>query len=145
MSHSAYSILLVDDDDSIHRVLGSALREQGYVVTDAADGEIGFQMFSTQSFDAVITDGTMPRMTGEQLAQKIKAASPNTPVLHITASLLHKKGGNLFDAVVRKPFAKREFFDALDRVLAITGSTSDSPRGQTRDWSSVGHVVAAAA
>jgi CheY-like chemotaxis protein len=118
MSHPAYSILLVDDDDSIHRVVGNALREQGYVVADAADGEMGFQMFSTQSFDAVITDGTMPRMTGEELAQKIKAASPNTPVLHITASLLNKRRGDLFDEVLRKPFAKRDFLDALDRVLA---------------------------
>jgi CheY-like chemotaxis protein len=140
MSHPPYSILLVDDDQSIHRVLGTALRDQGYVVADAADGESGFQMFSTHSFDAVITDGTMPRMTGEELAQKIKAASPNTPIIHITASLLNKKPGNLFDEVLRKPFSKKDFFEALDRVLGVT---PDAPRALFRDWSSVGPAVAA--
>jgi CheY-like chemotaxis protein len=145
MSHSPYSILLVDDDESIHRVVGKALRERGYVVADAADGEIGYQMFSTQSFDAVITDGTMPRMTGEELARKIKAASPKTPVLHITASLLNKKRGDLFDEVLRKPFAKDAFLDALERVLGVTGLTSDSRYGQAGDWSGARSPVAAVA
>jgi DNA-binding NtrC family response regulator len=117
MSQSPYSILLVDDDDSIHRALGNALREEGYFVADAANAEIGFQMFSAQSFDAVITDRTMPRMTGEQLTQKIKADSPNTPVILITACVPATTREKLFSEVLQKPFAKREFLDAVERVL----------------------------
>src|SRR5271170_89548 len=100
MTESKNSVLLVDDDFCIHRVVGDALREAGFRVSDAEDGKMGFEMFLKGSFDAVITDRGMPQMGGEELAEEIKGSSPNTPVILITAQLRKTGRPSLFDEVL---------------------------------------------
>jgi DNA-binding NtrC family response regulator len=126
MNQLQHSILLVDDQESIHDALGIGLEEAGYFVAHASNGETGFQMMLEGSFDAVITDRAMPRMTGEQLAQEIKNISPNTPVILITGHLPNGSRVNLFDAVLHKPFSITELVGALDRVLTHSKQNGDT-------------------
>ena len=117
MTDHKYSLLLVDDEESIHEALGIALTEAGHFVGYAGDGAAGFQMFLERSWDAVITDRAMPQMTGEQLAEEIKAISPETPIILITGHLLVDRRLNLFHQVLLKPFSMSDLVAAVADVL----------------------------
>lgn len=78
-------ILVVDDDASQRRLLEFWLKEEGYEVATAADGKSGLLAFESKSPALVISDIRMPDFSGLDLLGRIKAASPDTPVILITA------------------------------------------------------------
>jgi CheY-like chemotaxis protein len=75
------SILLVDDNKHGLIARRTVLQEMHYEVTTAGNGEEALELFSRQHFDLVITDHRMPRMTGVELIQKLKAIRPALPVV----------------------------------------------------------------
>jgi PAS domain S-box-containing protein len=79
-------ILVVDDEPDVTRVLTRILESQGYRVTPMTSSEAALTAFrqSPDDFAAVITDQTMPRMTGVELARAIHAVSARTPVILTT-------------------------------------------------------------
>ena len=79
-------ILFVDDEEQIRAVVETILTHNGYKVTTCADGVRALAEFKKKpdQFDLVITDMTMPAMTGAELAQKIMSLSPRTPVILCT-------------------------------------------------------------
>ena len=79
------SILLIDDDDSIRRVVEYNLREEGYDVTTAPSGTEGLRLFQDCPVDLVLTDIRMPEMDGLDLLARIKAMQPDLPVVLLTA------------------------------------------------------------
>jgi len=76
-------VLLVDDDESVTRLLANYLQRNGIESEVANNSEAAWTLFSEQSerFDLVITDQTMPNMTGLELAQKIRALRSGIPVV----------------------------------------------------------------
>lgn len=80
----AYTILLVDDEPGIRKVLNITLTHAGFTVWPASDGDAGLQMFSAKHPDIVITDIKMPGIDGIALLKQIKKASPETEVIMIT-------------------------------------------------------------
>jgi CheY-like chemotaxis protein len=117
MNRFRYSILLVDDQEEINLAYGGILRGAGYFVGYARDGAAGLQMFQERHWDAVLTDATMPRMTGEQLASAIKNISPKTPVLLMTGYVQPGAKIHLFDGVLLKPFRMNELLASFERVI----------------------------
>src|SRR5262249_6485917 len=79
------TILLVDDDASLRRVLAPHLTEAGYPVLTAAGGKSGLDLFTEEQVEMVITDIQMPEMSGLDLLRRIRVMSPDTVVLVITA------------------------------------------------------------
>src|SRR5512135_2234926 len=79
------SILLIDDDDSLRRVMEFSLTEAGHKVRAAASGEEGLRLFENETFDAVITDITMPGMNGMEVLAKVRERDSGIPVIMITA------------------------------------------------------------
>jgi CheY-like chemotaxis protein len=79
-------ILLVDDEEQIGAVIDAILSKNGYQVTTFADGVQALEEFreNPDQFDLVITDMTMPSITGTELARKIMALRPQTPVILCT-------------------------------------------------------------
>jgi PAS domain S-box-containing protein len=79
-------ILVVDDEPSILKVTEQLLRKLGYRVTTAPDGKPALERFSNDpsAFDLVITDITMPHMTGDRLAKAILELRPDIPVILCT-------------------------------------------------------------
>ncbi|MFA7382455.1 MAG: response regulator [Desulfurivibrionaceae bacterium] len=88
-------ILFVDDEGQIREVVAAILAKNNYQVTTFADGVQAWEEFQKQpgQFDLVITDMTMPSMTGAELAQKILAFSQETPVILCTgqSELINKE------------------------------------------------------
>jgi two-component system, OmpR family, response regulator len=77
-------VLVIEDDPDLHSVLVQALREQGYAVDGAADGEDGLYKASSWEYDALVLDLMMPRMDGWELLRKLRITR-KTPVLILTA------------------------------------------------------------
>ena len=77
-------ILLIEDEPDLLYVLAQALREDGYAVDEAADGEDGLHKALSWEYDAVVLDLMLPRLDGWSLLRKLRQAR-KTPVLILTA------------------------------------------------------------
>ena len=99
-------ILVVDDEPQITRVLRTSLSTQGFDVRTANDGEVGLAVFQEWNPDLVITDLSMPKMTGIELCENIRDHS-QVPII-----ILSVKGA---DDYVTKPFSINEL---LARIRA---------------------------
>ncbi|HEX5132460.1 MAG TPA: sigma-54 dependent transcriptional regulator [Candidatus Krumholzibacteria bacterium] len=81
----AERILIIDDDDSIRKVLGFMLEEAGYVVDKAASADDGLAAIEHARPDLVLSDVKMPRKDGIELLGEIRALDPALPVIILTA------------------------------------------------------------
>jgi DNA-binding NtrC family response regulator len=114
-------ILFIDDDPAGREVALFNLRKAGHEVAAAEDGAQGLSAFAASPFDLVITDLKMPGIPGMEVLRKIRAASPDVPVLVITAF------GNVETAVaamkegaydfIGKPFHRDQLLLAVSKAL----------------------------
>jgi two-component system OmpR family response regulator len=113
-------ILVVEDDPDINRQLAAALRDQGYVVDAARDGEEGHHLGDTEPYDAAILDLGLPVIDGVSVLEKWRRAGRKMPVLILTARDRWSDKVAGFDAgaddYVAKPFHMEEL---LARVRAL--------------------------
>ena len=79
------TVLLVEDDESVAYMLEMALVDDGFRVTLAADGRIGWEAFQAERPNIVLTDIKMPHMDGIELLSRIKAIDPEMDVVLLTA------------------------------------------------------------
>ncbi len=77
-------ILVADDQDVICELIAEYLRADGHVVEIAGDGNAALEKFDPKRIDLVVTDQSMPGMSGEQLARAINERAPGTPVILLT-------------------------------------------------------------
>lgn len=86
MPKGTESILLVDDEEYVIVPLQQLLRILGYKVTAETDPIKALEIFSAEPdrFDLVITDMTMPKLTGDQLSLKMLAIKPQVPIIICT-------------------------------------------------------------
>ena len=77
-------ILLIDDDESLHRALRLALEKFGYEVVSAGDGGAGIIAFQTQAIDLVITDMVMAGLEGVETIRTLRKLAPRTPIIAIS-------------------------------------------------------------
>jgi DNA-binding response OmpR family regulator len=78
-------ILIVEDNPRILAFLAKGLREEGYIVETAADGDSAFDKARTQGFDAAVVDVMIPGRSGFDLVRDLRAADVALPVLMLTA------------------------------------------------------------
>jgi DNA-binding NtrC family response regulator len=117
------NILLIDDDDSLRRVIEFSLTEAGYKVKAAADGEEGLRLFEKEPFDAVITDITMPGMNGMEVLARVHERDAQIPVVVITAygtieNAVEAMKKGAFDYIT-KPFNREELRITLQKALRM--------------------------
>ncbi len=78
-------VLVVEDDQDLSRQLGTALREAGYAVDTAFDGEEGHFLGDTEPYDAVVLDIGLPRLDGISVLERWRRDGRTMPVLLLTA------------------------------------------------------------
>src|SRR6476646_1814979 len=83
MADTAFHILLVEDDASVREAVGAALRDEGYVVATAADGQEAMDRFAAGT-DLVIADLMMPKVDGRSLLRWVTQNHPETAVILMT-------------------------------------------------------------
>jgi signal transduction histidine kinase/ActR/RegA family two-component response regulator len=116
-------ILLVDDEEQIVAMEQQMLENLGYRVTARTDSAEALKVFAEhpQNFDLVITDMTMPHMTGDQLAQKMLDIEPNIPVILCTGfnqGITEEKALAMgIQKFVMKPVVKKELATTIRTVL----------------------------
>lgn len=121
MTKAPAKILLVDDDDSLRRVLEFQLSEAGHSVISESDGREALRSYSAEDFDCVITDWRMPKMTGSQLVQQATAINSEIPIIVITAfgdvdTAVEAMRGGVFDFIT-KPFNRQEILLTVEKAL----------------------------
>ncbi len=112
------TILIVDDEANMRRVLAALLKRHGYSVLDAADGEAALASLDRERIDAVLTDLKMPRMNGLELLEAARRGHPRVPVILLTAhgtigSAVEALKSGAFDYLT-KPFDP----DEIEQVVA---------------------------
>jgi len=80
-------ILVVEDDILLRRLNTKVLVRSGYDVDAAADGVAAWQALNTDSYDLLITDNNMPKVSGVELLKKLRAARMALPVIMATGTL----------------------------------------------------------
>jgi two-component system OmpR family response regulator len=78
-------ILYVEDDPEAQAFVSRALRESGFVIDTAGDGETGFELASAGAYDVLILDVKLPGMSGFELLRRLRRAGVSVPVLFLTA------------------------------------------------------------
>jgi two-component system cell cycle sensor histidine kinase/response regulator CckA len=122
------TILVVDDEPAIRRLIGSALEEGGFRVLSAENGLDALHVSESHpgEIDLVVSDVKMPGMDGPALARRLLAVDPDLPVLFISG--YWEDGwlpGDRRFPVLSKPF---ELASLLSTVRDIVGSPAAIPR-----------------
>jgi DNA-binding response OmpR family regulator len=135
MPDSSPTILLVDDEDAVRKVLAFPLERDGYVVVQAADGEEALERFAAQHVDLVVLDIMLPKLDGLEVCKRLRATS-TVPIIMLTArdDELDKVIGLELgaDDYITKPFSIREFRSRVrallrrSRTALETGSDAQS-------------------
>ncbi len=116
-------ILLIDDEHQVAKMGGQLLNSLGYDVTIKTNSIEAFELFTTESgnFDLVITDLTMPNMSGDDLTMEIKKINPHTPVILYSgfSTKINEKRIQTIgaDAFVTKPILKKDFAKLIREIL----------------------------
>ena len=116
-------ILLVDDEEQIVAMQRQMLEHLGYQVTASTDSQEALAVFAQHpdNFDLVITDMTMPHMTGDRLAQKLIDIKPGLPIILCTGfneSITEEKALSMgIQKFVMKPVVKNELASTIRAVL----------------------------
>ncbi|HET7788509.1 MAG TPA: response regulator, partial [Myxococcales bacterium] len=118
-------VLVVDDEQSLRKVLSATLQREGYEVQVAADGEEALVALERDGADVVVTDLVMPRMDGLTLLRKVVKTHPDVPVIVVTAhgkidSAVTAMKAGAFDFVT-KPFEHAD----LKAIIAKAARQSD--------------------
>src|ERR671911_145349 len=130
---AAATILLVDDEDSVQKLLTYPLERDGFKVVHARDGEEALARFAEEEIDLVVLDLMLPRLDGLEVCKRLRATS-SVPIIMLTArdDELDKVLGLELgaDDYITKPFSIREF---RSRVRALLRRAAAPRPGERRD------------
>lgn len=122
-------ILLVEDDPKISAFIAQGLKENGFTVDHAADGNDGLHLALTESYAAAVVDIMLPGIDGLKLIEEMRARKINTPVIILSAKHTVndrikglQTGG---DDYLAKPFSFGELLARLQALIRRSTSTQD--------------------
>jgi two-component system cell cycle sensor histidine kinase/response regulator CckA len=119
-------ILVVDDEPLVRRFAARVLEEEGFLVSQAADGVEALRLLREEvpDVDAVVSDVVMPRLNGVELLQVLSSTHPHLPVLLISGYAgreLESMGIAAPCSILAKPFAPERLVEELRRCLRGAG------------------------
>jgi two-component system, OmpR family, response regulator len=124
--------LVVEDDPAIGAFVVNGLREAGYTVDHATDGQEGFGLARRERYDAIVLDLMLPGRDGLSIIEGLRAKDITTPVLILTAKRSVddrvkglQSGG---DDYLTKPFAFPELLARVQALIRRSHGTPESPR-----------------
>ena len=117
------SVLIIDDEDAIAKLTGQVLEQLGYSVTTRSSSVEALELFRSKpnDFDLIITDMTMPNMTGDELAVEAMKVRPDIPVILCTGysrKISDEKASEIgVKALAYKPVLKSDLATIVRKVL----------------------------
>ncbi len=128
-------ILLVEDDPNLGQILKEYLQVKGYDTSLCEDGEAGYKEYQANPYDLCIFDVMMPKIDGFSLAEKIRKANSEIPIIFLTAKSMKedtiqgfKIGG---DDYMTKPFSMEELLHRIKAILRRSTRKEDALDLQT--------------
>lgn len=138
MGASQQSILVVEDDPDLLRIIVHTLRSAGYRVVPAYGGEDALRKIGRERFALILTDLAMPKMSGVELIEILKR-NPETafiPVIAVTAHWMESFGSAANDAGcdghIQKPFRSSDLVMTVAGVLNASGQGPRPEGGNER-------------
>ena len=114
-------IMLCEDDENLGMLLREYLQATGFSAELFPDGEAGYRAFMKQKYDICILDVMMPKKDGFTLAQEIRQANGDVPIIFLTAKLLKEDILEGFkigaDDYITKPFSMEELVFRVEAIL----------------------------
>lgn len=114
-------ILLCEDDENLGMLLREYLQAKGYQAVLCQDGEVGYREFAKGKFDIAVLDVMMPKKDGFTLAQAIRQANTEIPIIFLTARALKDDILEGFkigaDDYITKPFSMEELVLRIEAIL----------------------------
>jgi len=135
-------ILLVEDEEGLILTLTDRLVSEGFDVVSAKDGESGFDLAASQSFDLILLDVMLPKKNGNDVCRDLRQQGISTPILMLTAKgetidkVLGLKLGA--DDYLTKPF---EVMELLARIEALLRRAPAKLNGHSTDSFRFGDVI----
>ncbi|WP_277585308.1 response regulator transcription factor [Psychrobacillus antarcticus] len=134
---SKESILIVEDEEKIVRLLEIELEYEGYETGKAMDGIDAFDMFLSQKWDLILLDIMLPGMSGIELLRRIRGKNSTVPIILLTAkdSIEDKVSGLDLGAsdYITKPFRMEELLARIRAVLRMRQATIPVPPNPIED------------
>ncbi len=115
-SRKKTSLLIVDDDKAVRRLLARVAERAGFEVDTAKDGVQALEMLTAKDYEIAIVDLMMPRMSGYDLVQKIGTLNPR-PVVIVATALMNGDVASLDDSMVRRVIKKPFDINAVANSL----------------------------
>ena len=119
----AQNIVVVEDDRLNRELLSKVLRQEGYQVLEACDGDIALKILQVLPCDLVITDFLMPMLNGIEFVDQLRSLQPQMPVIFITGYLSAISDKKIVDEVAEilaKPFEPNALRSSVRRLLDST-------------------------
>jgi DNA-binding response OmpR family regulator len=120
-TNSLCRILLVDDDHDLRSFSAALLVQSGYHVDTAGDGASGWRALKDHDYDVLITDNTMPGVTGLELIKKLRSEDMTLPVIMASGTApteeLSQNPWLHIDAILPKPYTITELVKTVGEVL----------------------------
>lgn len=127
------TILVIDDDTQMRRMMNRVLSQAGHTVHEAANGRLGIDSFRTHHPSVVVTDILMPEQEGIETIRTIRREAEETRIIAVSGGgyshnmlfldMARQLGADL---ALAKPFRAAELLDAVTRLLA-----AEPPKGQS--------------
>jgi DNA-binding response OmpR family regulator len=122
-------ILVVDDDGDIRRLNATELINSGYEVDVAEDGAVAWDTLQLNSYDLVVTDNSMPKVSGVELLEKLRSARMAMPVIMATGTISTQESFRSPSlqptATLLKPYTVAELLRIVKKVLRERASSAD--------------------
>ena len=115
-------IMIIDDEEAMCRILKQILEGEGYAVQTHNDGLLALDEIKNDSFNLVITDVSMPNLSGIEILAQVKQFKPNLPVIFVTGSdadaILQEALQLGLDGFIEKPFNIQAVLDVIKEKLS---------------------------
>ena len=109
-------ILVAEDTDVVRAIISRALRDEGYTVIEAEDGEVAWDMLTGgPAVHMLVLDIVMPRLDGIQLSRRVRDSGKQLPSLFISAYDHHP--ANVPGPLLPKPFTPDELVTEVRRIM----------------------------
>ncbi len=121
MNEDQLKILLCEDDENLGMLLREYLQAKSFDAELCVDGEAGYKAFMKNKYDICVLDVMMPKKDGFTLANEIRQANPEMPIIFLTAKTLKEDILEGFrigaDDYITKPFSMEELVYRIDAIL----------------------------
>ena len=123
-TQSSTRMLVVDDEESMRRVIGRMLERNGYRVTTAASGAEAMRLAAETAFDIAFVDLRLGDMSGLEVAGELRRRAPSTHIIFLSGDpmldkLRDEKSSDSLAAFIKKPFDMQEVNELVSYILTM--------------------------